>query len=120
MWRSRPESNRDRRIRNPLLYPLELREQPCTWVTIAAGQKLDKGAVKSLELAPLAYLNELGSGPKPLNPEKRSAFGQERAKEKDREPGLHGAALLPQHVRFRPSAGIAKFPVRGADSSLAG
>jgi hypothetical protein len=26
-WRSRPESNRDTRIRNPLLYPFELREQ---------------------------------------------------------------------------------------------
>src|SRR6266567_5161249 len=28
-WYSRPELNRDRRFRKPLLYPFELREQPC-------------------------------------------------------------------------------------------
>jgi hypothetical protein len=63
IWRSRPELNRDTRIRNPLLYPFELREQRSTWATIAAGQKLDKGAVKSVERAFPAHLNELGTWP---------------------------------------------------------
>ena len=36
---------RNLRIRNPLLYPLELREQPCAAMTLAAGQKLDKETV---------------------------------------------------------------------------